>query len=83
MMDCNKVLESGKLASIGMLMLHWPFFVCLFVCLFLPLGFNFCLKNLAPLEHQSIELHGVKREICRDLEDIIFIAKESDKLFKQ
>ena len=34
MMDCNKVLESGKLASIGMLMLHWPFFVCLFVCFY-------------------------------------------------
>ena len=32
MMDCNKVLESGKLASIGMLMLHWPFLsVSLFV----------------------------------------------------
>ena len=34
MMDCNKVLESGKLASIGMLMLHWPSFVCLFVCFY-------------------------------------------------
>ena len=73
MMGYNEVLESGKLASIEMLMLHWPFlFFCLFVCLFfwLTLGFNSCLKISARFEHQSIELHRTKQESCRDLEDI-------------
>ena len=42
MMGCNEVLESGKLASIEMLMLHWPFlFFCLFVCLFFLINLGF------------------------------------------
>ena len=69
-----RILESGKLASIEMLMLHWPFlFFCLFVCLFffrLTLGFNPCLKISARFEHQSIELNRTKQKICGDLGDI-------------
>ena len=71
MMGCNEVLESGKLASIKMLMLHWPFlFFCLFVFFRLTLGFNPCLKISARFEHQSIELNRTKQKICGDLEDI-------------